>query len=169
MRFLIRWTAGLLSLVSLVSCRTRETPPAPTQPGVTAALSYPVLLIGQSSLDVRDSEEALTTIPGASMLNLNERTIVDVQGRLFGVTRAEPVAGQGSIMKDMGTNPRRYFVDVAARGRPSWPEIQALVLEQVRSPRSLWAGSGRTVQYVRDLRDVGALIEAARTSWDWPR
>ena len=136
---------------------------------MTIALSYPVLLIGQSSLDVRDSEAALTTIPGASMLNLNERTIVDAQGRLFGVTRAEPVAGQGSIMLDMGTSPRRYFVEVAERSRPSWPEIQALVLEQVRSPRSTWAGSERTVQHVRGLRDVAALIEAARTSWDWPR
>ena len=126
-----------------------------------------MLLIGQSSLDVRDSEEALTSIPGASTLNLNERVILDAQGRLFAVTRAQPIAGEGSIVWDMGTSARRYFVEVAERNRPVWPEIEALVLDQVRSPISIWAGHERAVQRVRQLHDVGALIEASRESWSW--
>jgi hypothetical protein len=39
---------------------------------LSAALTYPVLLIGQSSLDVRDADAALTSIPGASSLNLHD-------------------------------------------------------------------------------------------------
>lgn len=167
MRFLARLAATVLSLLSLFGCRSRDAPPPPTQAGVSAPLSYPVLLIGQASVDVRDSEEALTSIPGASSLNLNERVILDGQGRLFTVTRAEPIAGQGSILRDMGTSARRYFVRVAERPRPAWSEIEALVLEQVRSPTSLWAGDERAVRRVRQLRDVGALIEASRESWRW--
>ena len=67
----------------------------------------------------------------------------------------------------MGTSARRYFVHVTERPRPGWPEIEALVLEQVRSPSSLWAGDERAVRHVRQLRDVGSLIEASRESWKW--
>ena len=163
----MRAVAMLLSLLSLFGCRSR--PSAPTTAGVSAALSYPVLLIGQSALDVRDSAATLTSITGASMLNLNERVILDTQGRLFDVTRAEPIAGQRSIMWDMGTSARRFFVEVKERRRPRWDDIEALVLEQVRSPRSVWAGDARAIERVHQLRDPAALIEASRESWRWAR
>ena len=161
----MRSMAVLLSLLSLLGCRSRQA--APAEAGVSAPLSYPVLLIGQSSLDVRDSAEALTSIPGASMLNLNERVIVDTRGRLFDVKRAEPVAGQRSIVWDMGTSRRKFYVEVAERTRATWPDIQALVLEQVNSPRGVWRGDERAIQRVRRMKDVPALIEASRASWRW--
>jgi hypothetical protein len=136
---------------------------------VSAGLRYPVLLIGQSSLDVRDSEEALTSITGASSLNLNERVILDSDGRLFEVRSAVPVAGQRSPMWDMGTSARRFAVEVSAPRQPSWADVQALVLAEVRSPRSTWKGDERAVKKVQDLTSVATLIEASRESWRWSR
>ncbi|HEX2931525.1 MAG TPA: hypothetical protein VHV54_17495 [Candidatus Binatia bacterium] len=67
----------------------------------------------------------------------------------------------------MGTSARRFFVEVAEQRRPSWPQIQELVLEQVRSRSSVWAGDEPAVAHVRALRGVGELIEASRESWNW--
>ncbi len=128
-----------------------------------------MLFIGQSSLDGRDSEAALTSTPGASSLNLVERRILDSQGRLFDVTRALPVEGQRSIAWDMGTSARRYFVELSPPRRPAWSGIEALVLEQVRSPTGIWAGDARAVRRVESLRDARALIEASREAWNWAR
>ena len=92
---------------------------------------------------------------------------LDADGRLFPVTSAEPIAGQGWMILDMGTSDRRLYVEVGAPSRPAWPEIEALVLEQVRSPQSTLAGNERAVQRVHELHDVKTLIEAAREFWNW--
>ena len=163
----MRMTAALLSLLSFFG--RKQNAAVPKQASVSTALVYPVLLIGQSSLDVRDSEDALVSVPGASSLNLVERLLPDSQGRLFKVKRATVVEGKQTIMLDMGTIRRRYFVELAEQNRPSWPRIQELVLEQVRSPTSVWSGDERAVDRVRALRSVGELIEASRESWNWAR
>lgn len=143
--------------------------PAPDKPGVTQPLRYPVLLIGQATVDVRDSEVELTTIRGASSVNLVERAILDSDGRLFRVVRAQPIAGERSILWDMGTSPRRFHVEVALDGRPSWSEVQARVVAEVRNPRSIWNGDARAVSRVLACRDAAELIEASRESWNWAR
>jgi hypothetical protein len=132
-------------------------------------LQYPVLLIGQASLDVRDSEKALTSIRGASSLNLNERVILDSTGRLFTVTRAVPIAGQGSVMWDMGTSARLYAVTVEGKGDVPWRDVQNLVLAEVNKPASAWAGDPRAVRRVKALDDARSLIEACRESGTWTR
>jgi hypothetical protein len=128
-----------------------------------------VLLVGQSSLDVRDSEQALTSITGASSLNLVERAILDSDGRLFKVTRAVPIAGQRSIMWDMGTSARRFYVEVAEQRRPSWREVQELVAAQLRSPTGVSAGDAHALARVKAMREVPELIEASREAWSWAR
>lgn len=163
----MRGMAAVLSVLGLLGCRS--DPALPKQAGVTQPLRYPVLLIGQGSLDVRESEEAFTSIPGSSTLNLNERRVLDSDGRLFDVVRAQAVEGQRSPMWDMGTSPRRFFVQVEERGRPTWGEVEALVLDQVHSPLSLWTGDERAVARVRALHDVAGLIDACREAWSWTR
>jgi hypothetical protein len=158
---------ALLSLAFLPGCGSNDA--APKEAGVSIKLRYPVLLIGQSSLDVRDSERALISVRGASSLNLNERVILDSDGRLFKVKRADPIAGQRSIMWDMGTSDRLFHVDLVEERRPSWAQVQDLVIAQVRSPTSTRAGDERAIARVRSLRDVPALIDASRESWNWAR
>jgi hypothetical protein len=142
---------------------------APTDAGVSIALRYPVLLVGQSSLDVRDSEQALVSIRGASSLNLNERLILDSDGRLFNVKRAVPIAGQRSIMWDMGTSDRLFHVELAEQRRPSWPQVQDLVLAQLQSPAGVGKGEASALARVRAMRAVPELIEASRDAWSWAR
>ena len=158
---------ALLSLAMLPGCGGDD--PAPKDAGVSVALRYPVLLIGQSSLDVRDSEQALISIRGASGLNLVERTILDSDGRLFEVVKSVPIAGQPSPLWSMGTSDRRFHVTLAERRRPSWPQVQALVIAQLRTSSSDEEGVARASARVRAMRDVPELIEASRESWKWAR
>jgi hypothetical protein len=162
-----RCLGALFSLALLPGCGGDDA--APKEAGVSIKLRYPVLLIGQSSLEVRDSEQALTSIPGASSLNLNERTILDSDGRLFKVKRADPIAGQRSIMWDMGTSARLFYVELVEERRPSWPQVQDLVFTQLRSDRGVWKGDERALARVRAMRDVSELIEASREAWSWAR
>jgi len=161
----MRRLAALVSLLSTFGCRASE--PLPTTAGVSLRLQYPVLLIGQASLDVRDSEDALISIQGASSLNLNERTILDSAGHLFKVTRAIPIAGQTPVMLDMGTSDRRYAVVVTDKGALPWSAVQQLVLAEVKKPVSTWAGDERAIRRVQSFTDVKALVEASRESWAW--
>ncbi|HET7096798.1 MAG TPA: hypothetical protein VFJ68_05355 [Casimicrobiaceae bacterium] len=156
-------------MAMLIGCGGDDAAAAPKEAGVSIALRYPVLLIGQSSLDVRDSEQALTSIRGASSLNLNERGILDSDGRLFKVKRAVPIAGQRSILWDMGTSSRRFYVEVREERRPSWPQIQDLVVAQLQSPADASAGMKRAHERVRAMRGVPQPIEASREAWSWGR
>jgi 3-dehydroquinate dehydratase len=157
---------ALLSLALLPGCGGDDA--ASKQAGVSIKLRYPVLLIGQSSLDVRDSEQGLVSITGASSLNLNERTIIDSDGRLFKVKRAVPMAGQRSILWDMGTSARRFHVAIVEQQQPTWLQVQELVIAQLHSPTSV-SGDERAVTRVRAMRDVPELIAASRESWSWAR
>lgn len=157
----------LASILSLLGCNPSS--PAPEKAGVSLPLAYPVLLIGQGSLDVRDDKAALISIRGASSLNLVERVILDSRGDIFRVTRAEPVKGQPSPLWSMGTQSRDFAVTLAKMRRPTWPDVQQLVLEQVTSPTGVWNQSEQAVARVKALGTVTELIEAARESWNWAR
>ena len=163
----MRRLAALVSLLSTFGCRASE--PLPTTAGVSLRLQYPVLLIGQASLDVRDSEDALISIQGASSLNLNERTILDSAGHLFKVTRAIPIAGQTPVMLDMGTSARQYAVTVEDTGKPAWRDVQALVPAEVNHPTRGFAGDPRAVRRAQSFTDVRSLIEGCRETWSWTR
>jgi hypothetical protein len=162
-----RCLGALLSLAMLPGCGGDD--PAPKDAGVSVSLRYPVLLIGQSSLDVRDSEQALIAIRGASGLNLVERQILDSDGRLFDVVKSVPIAGQPSPLWSMGTSDRKFRVTLAERRRPTWPQVQALVIAQLRTSGSEEEGVARASERVRATRDVPELIEASRESWRWMR
>ncbi len=157
----------LASILSLLGCN--PSTPAPAKAGVSEALQYPVLLIGQASLDVRDDEAALISIRGASSLNLVERVVLDSRGDLFRVTKAEPVAGQPSPLWSMGTQSRDFAVTLAKLRRPAWEDVQQLVLEQVTAPNGVWNQSEQAVARVKSFGSVAELIEASRESWSWAR
>ncbi len=133
------------------------------------AVSYPVLLIGQASLDVRDSERDLVSVSGSSGLNLVERRLLDAQGRLFEITSAELTADAKPLWLDMGTSPRPHYVVLRELPRPAWSQIQDLVLEQVRSDRGLWQNNPRAVARVQSLHSVEELMAASREAWNWAR
>jgi hypothetical protein len=163
----MRTGSMLFSLLTLLGCDPQ--PPMPEKAGVSESLRYPVLLIGQASLDVRDDEAALVSIPGASSLNLVERVVLDSNGDLFRVTKADPVKGQPSPLWSMGTQSRNFTVTLAKQPRPSWPEVRRLVLEQVSAPNSTSNGNAQAVARVNAFSGVAELIEASRETWNWGR
>jgi hypothetical protein len=66
----------------------------------------------------------------------------------------------------MGTSARRFAVPSRQRRDP-WPDVQNLVLAEVKKPTSIWAGYERAVHRVQALIDVRSLIEACREAWRW--
>jgi hypothetical protein len=159
-----RWFA---LLAALGGCRRAVE--APAEPGTSVALEYPVLLIGQNDLTVRDDEAALTRTTGASSLNFVERQVVDSAGVVYEVKRAVIVNGGKAVWQDMGTSPQRVWLELNRRGPASVERIRGLVMEQVRSPLSVWEGKREAVARVESFGSVKELIEGCRTSWEWGR
>ena len=158
---------ALLSLLALKGCKPAPPPPLPV--GVSQKLAYPVLLIGQKSFDVRDTEDDLIHIIPSSGMNLLERLILDSDGRLFEVTRAESEPGSKSIWLDWGTGYRKFGVEVSERKKPDLAKIRGLLLEQVKAENSIWNGDPKAVAKIESMNSVAEAIEACRTSWEWTR
>jgi hypothetical protein len=171
---LLRAITGLISmLLSLLALKGCKPAPPPAVPGVSIELCFPVLLIGQRTFDVRDSEEALINVPGASSLSLNERVILDSDGRLYEVISARPEKGSESILLDMGTGNRRFEVIVREKKKTSFPEIREFALAEIRAPNSIWSddaeATAKVVARIRSLQNTEELIAACREPWNWTR
>lgn len=157
----MRLIAALLSLLSFVGCKPNAS--VPKQAGVSTALVYPVLLIGQSSLNVRDSEDALVSIPGASSLNLVERLLLDSEGRLFKVTRATVVEGYGNqraavFCRGCRAAPPFVAADSGAGARASTLPLQRLGWRRARGgPRACAARRWRIDRSQPRIVELGAL------------
>lgn len=167
----LRVAATLLSLLPLKGCK--PAPPPPAVAGVSIPLRYPVLLIGQKSFDVRDSESSLINVPGASGLNLIERVILDSDGRLFEVVSARPEAGSKPVLLDMGTGRRRHEVILRELRKPSFEKLQKLALAEIHAPHSYWSDepgyAEKAEAKIRSLHTVGELIAACGEYWNWTR
>lgn len=162
---LMRLLATLLSLLPFQGCK--PAPKEAKEAGVSVSLVYPVILIGQSTVDVRDSEEALVSVNGTSSLSLQERVILDSDGRLFTVVRVTEIGKHKPFFIDLGTSTRRFFVEVKESRKPSWDTIIKLVLDEVKSPASVWEGNERAVSRVKSLTTLEDLIAACRETWTW--
>jgi len=169
-RNFFQFFAALLSILPLKGCKPAPLPPVA---GVSIALRYPVLLIGQRTFDVRDSEAALIDVPGASSLSLSERVILDSDGRLFEVVSARPEKGSKPFFLDMGTGSRRFEVVLREKKKPTFSKIQELALVQINAPYSIWqddpGAAVKAVAAIRSLRTVEELIASCREHWKWTR
>ncbi len=169
-RTFFRCLAALFSLLPLKGCK--QAPPPPVA-GVSIALRYPVLLIGQRTFDVRDSEASLINVPGASSLSLFERVILDSDGRLFEVVSAVPVKGSKPFFLDMGTGSRLFEVVLREKKKPTFSRIQELALIQIHAPNSTWSddpgSAAKATARIRSLGSVEELIASCREYWNWTR
>lgn len=158
--------SALLSLFSFKGCKP-ASPPAAVTPGVSIEMTFPVVLIGQGSLDVKDSVGDVIGIHGSSGINLIERIVLDSDGRLFDIVDAIQEPGGKPWFLDMGTSVRRYEVILREKPRTKFPKIRELFLEQVNAPNSYWSGNPKAVAKVESLQTVAEAIEACRTPWEW--
>lgn len=159
---------AILSFLTGCFSRPAQLPPKPEKPGLTYALQYPVLLIFERRIEVRDDEQSLLTTRITTGLNFLEARIVEPSAGLSTVARVTPF-GQKSWLLDMGTSPFRMFLDLR-RGKPlTLDKAKALVMEAVHQPYGAYADSPGRVQNanekVQACRSIPELIEACRESW----
>lgn len=170
LRTFFRCLATILALLPLKGCKPASPPPVA---GVSIELRYPVLLIGQSTFDVRHSVASLINVPGASSLNLYERVILDSDGRLFEVISAIPEKESKPFFLDMGTGPRRFEVVLREKKKPAFSRIQELALAQINAPNSIWQDDpeyiAKAVARIRSLHTVEELIAECGSYWNWIR
>lgn len=112
----------LSALVSLLTgCGTK----APTEPGTSAVLQYPVLLIDDRRMAVRKDERSLTSATIASGLVYEEYTLIDGNGARYAVGKVTEF-GKKSGFWDMGTSQFRVFIELKAKGKMSLGELKAM-------------------------------------------
>ena len=138
-----------------------------SEPGTSASLNYPVLLVGQNTVDVRDDMKTLVSTSLSSGLNFVERKIVDSSGAIFEVKSATPVGEEKPWWSDMGTSQRSHFLELHKTKGSGLAEAKRLILEQVQSERSSWRADTKAVARVKSYKTMTELIEACRRSWEW--
>jgi|SRR5215471_18593717 len=138
-----------------------------TEAGTSLPLVYPVLLIGQNTVDVRDDMKTLVSTSLSSSLNFVERKLVDSSGAIFEVKSATPVGAGKPWWSDMGTSQRSHFLELEKSRSYGFAEVKRLLLEQVESERSVWRGDAKAVARVRGFTNVAEVIDASRRSWEW--
>ncbi len=156
----------LLSLTLLAGCRGAKVA-APSAPGTSVKLTYPVVMIGQGSFAVRDDELGLTTTTLASGLNYVERKIVDSSGALYAVRSAVAVDPGSPWWRDMGTSQQAYFLKLEKGAKSSFEDIRHLALKELESPQGVWQSNSNAAAKVKSFRDIASFIAGCRTPWDW--
>ena len=158
------------TLISLLTGCAKKTEPAPLKPGVSAPLTYPVLLAGERNLIVKDNQASLITTTVASGLNFLEMKVIDSAGMQYSVRKVTPF-GRRSVVLDMGTSQFQVFLDMKAEGNISLAKAKSLVLGIALEPHGIVSGTDhgaeiatRTIQGAQSLAE---LIQACRTTWEW--
>jgi hypothetical protein len=162
-RFIV--LAGLMSL--LTGCSARSAPA--TTPGVSLELSYPVLLVSDRNLIVKDDEASLTTTTAASGVNFPEYKIIDSSGRALSVVKVTSF-GKRSEFLDMGTTPFRVFLELKRESKLSIEDIKELVANAALAPNGIVSGTnGAEIakQRIDACKSLSQLIDACRKTWEW--
>ena len=159
---------GLLISV-LTGCAAKPKAP-PENPGTSLPLSYPVLLVSDRNLVVKDDENSLTTTTVASGLNFPEYIIVDSGGGKYSVVGVTQF-GRKSLFADMGTGPFRVFLDLKRQGTINVADAKALALKTALQPNGITSGTDHGEEIARHAigssQTLAQLIEACRKTWEW--
>lgn len=159
----------------LTGCSKPAPEPLPDKAGTSAALAYPAVLIEPDAPSIRfyDSEEPLITTRMSSGVTFAQSRVIDSGGGLYTVVGAIPVGKVVSAWRDMGTTPYRIFLRMRREKTIDLGQARALILEQVRNPRSSWSYSAETlrnsVARVESFRNLAELVKGCETSWEWDR
>jgi hypothetical protein len=163
----MRRIAMLGALISLLTGCGRKPPsqPPPDKPGVSIALSYPVLLVGERDLKVKNDEASLitTSVAGGGEYYGGYR-FIDSAGNEYAARKATPF-GRKSAWRDMGTSPYEVFLELKPKGRISLAKAKADALAAAVEPGPAVIGQdGREVATAKigGTNSFPELIEACR-------
>jgi hypothetical protein len=164
----ITMLSALISL--LASCAKKPAATLPSRPGVSATLSYPVLLAGNRDLVVKDDEESLTTTTVASGLNFLEFKVIDSSGMQYSIVKVTEF-GKRSVFSDMGTKPFRVFLEMKHEGKLSLPKAKDLARTVALDPNGVVSSTAHgpeiATRTIQGAESVAQLIQVCRKTWEW--
>jgi len=161
--------SALISL--LTGCAGKPAPapaPPPDKPGVSVALSYPVLLIGERDLMVKDDESSLITTSVASGgVYYGDYVFVDSAGIEYMAKKATEF-GRKAAWRDMGTSRFQVFLEMKSKGGIGLENAKALALAAATRPEVAVTGpDGKEIAAgkIGGAKSFGELIVACRDPW----
>jgi hypothetical protein len=158
--------SALMSLLTGCAKKPEAQALPPEKPGVSIALHYPVLLIGERDLRVKDDEASLITTSVASGgIYFGDYLILDSSGVEYVATNATAF-GRKSAWLDMGTSHFQVFLELQSKGPLALKKAKALALEAAIRPLVDAGGSAQWIEIAKSKIDAVAsyreLIEACR-------
>jgi hypothetical protein len=164
----MRRIAMLSALISLLTGCGRKPPPPqppPDKPGVSIALSYPVLLVGERDLKVKNDETSLitTSVAGGGEYYGAYR-FIDSAGNQYAAQKATAL-GRKSAWLDMGTSRYEVFLELKPEGKISLAKAKADALAAAVEPGPAVIGlDGKEIATAKigGTHSFPELIEACR-------
>jgi hypothetical protein len=156
--------SGLISLLTGCSWRKEVQPESP---GVSAVLSYPVLLVGERVLIVKDDEETLIwTSEASGGLYYAGHAFIDAGGTEYAFVKATAF-GRKSVWRDMGTSSYHVYLELKVRGKIRLERAQAMAIRAVATEASVTGRQGKeaAVAKITAAKSFRELIDACRDPW----
>lgn len=160
---------ALLSLLTACAPKPKPAPePAPTKPGVSLPLNYPVALVDERDIRVKDDESTLITTSVASGgVYYPSYRFIDSQGIEYSVVNVTSF-GRKSAIFDMGTSRFQVFLQLKSKGSIPLAKAKTLMLASVLKPEEETIDPQRK-QFATDrfqnATSFPDLIEIARDPW----
>jgi hypothetical protein len=152
----------------LPGCQKKTVPPAslPEKPGASIALHYPVLLIGERNLIVKDDETSLITTSVASGgIYYGDYVFLDSSGAQYKAKRATSF-GRKAAWLDMGTSQFQVFLELEAKGLLTLKQAKERAIEAAIRPYVDAGGADQWIEIAKSkigaARSYPELIEACR-------
>jgi hypothetical protein len=131
----------LSAIISLLTGCNKSQPAAapqtaapPTGPGVSVVLNYPVLLIDERDVRVKDDQDQLiTTTVASGGLYYASYVFIDSAGNQYSVNGATAF-GRKSAWLDMGTSQFQAFIELTPRGKIELEKAKEMALDAIFKP-----------------------------------
>ena len=160
----------LVALGLLSGCAPKQAVQAvPTEPGTSLPLAYPVVLVGEHTVTVRDDMQTLVSASLSSGISFKARRIIDSTGAIFEVKRETVVGDTKPWWSDMGTSQQSHYLELVKARDSGLAAARKLVLDEVRSPQSVWEGNPQAVARVESFSTISEFIAGCSESWKWSR
>lgn len=160
-----RTGATIVKLGLLFSLLTGCLSKAPTGPGTSSPLAYPVLLYSENHLIVWPHEERLTTTNIATGITYPSYTILDSNGAQYSIRKVTDFDNRSGFF-NMGTTSYRVFLHLKSEGTPSLDKAKA-TLKAVAHRYDMVQNKSAADEAIGGAKSFRELVEKCGSPWDW--
>ncbi|HLK61904.1 MAG TPA: hypothetical protein VKU19_00595 [Bryobacteraceae bacterium] len=143
----------------LGGCVGKRPAAVPEGPGLSIPVTFPVILVGDRNVVVKEDEQSLITTTVASGLNFPQFQMLDAAGVRYSIHKVTEF-GRRSLLRDLGTGQYQVYLDLKREGQLSLDRAQAIVLDAAPNRNA-------AAERIRAVRSFSGLIEQCRKSWEW--